>query len=140
MALWQYHFHLFPVAGKTFSSTILDSRNSTDIFSKELPRGKSWSKHICIFGREDATCVEVLVNNGAIEEISVRLDLRSITEKQLLCIAEFAAANQLVTFYENESASIGQSVTVANMLAAIKKSPAYAFVKDPYKFLAEMDK
>ena len=99
MSIWQFHFQLIPIREEYFSPSILSDCNSTEILSKEFPREKSWSENWCLFGNIDETCVKIYRKNSVIEDISVRIDMRSITKSQLSCIIEFATVNQLQMLY-----------------------------------------
>jgi len=137
MAVWQFYFQLLPVEGENLSLRILDNCNSVDIFREELPQKQSWSKNIRLFGHDDKTCVEVFVCNAVIEKVLVRIDLRSITRKQLECIVKFAAVNHLRMSYNDGKSGneIITGVTLENILSAVQASAAYAFVRNPHDFI-----
>ena len=137
MAIWQFYFQLLPVEGENLSLRILDNCNSVDIFREELPQKQSWSKNIRLFGHDDKTCVEVFVRNAVIEKVLVRIDLRSITKKQLECIVKFATVNCLQMSYNDDKrgSKIITSVTLEGILSAMQASAAYAFVSNPHDFI-----
>lgn len=101
MAIWQYQLFLLPKEEiKSYFKNDLfiseDDLNEIDwwkyselkpmdfsVFSKILPQSKSWSDDITIYGNVDSDCIEVIVENNKIKEVSIRIDLR-YSNKQLI--------------------------------------------------------
>lgn len=46
-----------------------------------LEKQTSWTKDIVQYGNEDETCIQFLYENGSLEEVNCRLDLRSLSKK-----------------------------------------------------------
>lgn len=112
MAIWQYQFYMVPEEelDSYFRNEDLISYEdlseiewwkyrqlditSFDTFISLLPKKKSWSKDIIIFGDDDSSCIEILLEKNRIVEISIRVDLRLdyINFINLLC--EYALNNK----------------------------------------------
>ena len=136
MAIWQTVFYLYCTYGKIR----MDDINSIEKLSSRFPEKTSWSKNIRQFGDLDSTCIEFCYDNietsNEIEEISVRLDLRSLTEEQVKSICSFACDNNLLA-RSNEDVL---EPTVDGLKKIIKQSDACRFIKDPEQFLREISR
>lgn len=95
MAIWQYHITVVPQEeiesyfnNKSFVK--IEAIESIDWWKYRkmeinqfidlenlLPVKKSWSNDIILFGSEESNCIEVLMSNNKVEEISIRIDLRA---------------------------------------------------------------
>ncbi|MBQ4274534.1 MAG: hypothetical protein IJB94_06160 [Clostridia bacterium] len=134
MAIWQLHFQLIPINGKKCDQNILLSDASTSILTSELPATVSWNEEDKLFGDLDATCVEIVFYHSAIDEISVRLDIRSLFQKQLNAIIEFARFNNLQILYNEKTIP----ATADNVCTMIRQCDALRFLKNPQQFLKEL--
>lgn len=98
MAIWQTYFSL----NNDQRQIILHDEQLKSVTELSLlfPEKTSWSKNIRQFGDLDSTCIEFIYENielsKGICEISVRLDLRSITTEELQTICIFACKNDLL--------------------------------------------
>jgi len=122
MAVWQYHIFIVPEEEiksffKDAMSITNDDLNEIDwwkysqldldkfkIFEKLLMRKKSWSKDIILFGEEDSDCVEILMDNKKIVEVSARIDLRHNYKNILNNLCDFAQSNNCI--FLNDSLNI----------------------------------
>jgi hypothetical protein len=134
MAVWQLHFRLIPINGKKYDQNILLSDASTSILTAELPVTASWNEEDKLFGDLDITCVEIAFYHSVIDEISVRLDIRSLSEKQLDAIIQFARFNDLQILYNEKAVP----VTTDNVYTMIRQCDALRFLKNPKRFLTEL--
>ena len=134
MAVWQLHFRLIPINGKKYDQNILLSDASTSILTAELPVTASWNEEDKLFGDLDTTCVEIVFYHSAIDEISVRLDIRSLFQKQLNAIIEFARFNNLQILYNEKTIP----ATADNVCTMIRQCDALRFLKNPQQFLTEL--
>ena len=134
MAIWQLHFQLIPTNGEKYDQNILLSDASTSILTAELPATASWNEEDKLFGDLDATCVEIVFYHSAIDEISVRLDIRSLFQKQLNAIIEFARFNNLQILYNEKTIP----ATADNVCTMIRQCDALRFLKNPQQFLKEL--
>lgn len=134
MAIWQLHFQLIPTNGEKYDQNILLSDASTSILTSELPATVSWNEEDKLFGDLDATCVEIVFYHSAIDEISVRLDIRSLFQKQLNAIIEFARFNNLQILYNEKTIP----ATADNVCTMIRQCDALRFLKNPQQFLKEL--
>lgn len=112
MALWQYQFHIIPKKNfevlfgdayfEEFNDELFDdepywklSQFKKEKFSsiqKFLPRNKSWSNEIELYGNTDSNCLEVYFDRyNHVSSVSFRLDFQTdyqkiLDELILLCI------------------------------------------------------
>ena len=134
MAVWQLHFRLIPIDGKKYDQNILLSDASTSILTAELPATASWNEDDKVFGNLDSTCVEIAFYHSVIDEISVRLDIRSLSQKQLNAIIEFARFNNLQILYNEKTIP----VTTDHVCTMIRQCDALRFLKNPQQFFKEL--
>lgn len=83
-----------------WKETHLD-KSTFDVFGNVLPRGKSWSDDIHLFGSTDSNCIEIIEDNGKVSEIIARLDMRTDYDTVLSTLVEFAIQNSMYLF-DNE--------------------------------------
>ncbi len=133
MAIWQVPFLLVKKEGGYAIDSFLVSLQT---LSMHFPEKPSWSNCLRQFGDVESTCLEIsFENTDIISEIELRVDIRSITLPQLCAICEFAKANDLVLNYEDEF----YEATTDKFLTILKNSNAYQFVKDPIKFIKQIE-
>ncbi len=140
MALWQYTFQILPKESVEVLSSDYHFEKSESGFDDEpywrlnpvnkiffhsiqkvLPKNKSWSNEIELYGSQESNCFEVLFNNkDEILSVSFRIDFRSNYEKILSQIVEFCILNSLVIL--NEDISI-VPLNIEQVLNIIEKSP-----------------
>lgn len=120
MAIWQYTFHVLPKESVEilpadsyfekeedgFDDEFYWEMESKDKhffhFMKEiLPKNKSWSNKVDLYGNQESNCFEVLSNNeGKVISVSFRIDFRNNYEKVLSQIIEFCYLNGLIIIDE----------------------------------------
>ena len=124
-----------------------------ETLSKVLPRRKSWSNDIIQFGNLDSTCVEISLYDNDDDEISVRIDLRNCSRKEIESILEFATKNNLVIAVNTRKFDPSRdadrildpiyefySPTKDNIRTIIESSAAFRFCKNPVEFLENLQK
>ena len=131
MAIWQVPITFIPQKCDENSNAVL--LNSLNELSAVLPEEKSWCSSIRQYGSIDSTCLEIFFENGA-PEVSLRIDMRSVTEKELSAIADFAGENG----YKAKCADEVFAPTLENFIRIISESDANRFVNDPCGFLGEL--
>lgn len=118
MAIWQHHMYLLPrqeVESYFGTPTSIDFEAFNEIdwwknhrftladfesFDSILPRNKSWNENLILFGEESSTCIEILLLEGKISEVSIRIDLRKDNTLFLKRISEFAHFNNCIFWDE----------------------------------------
>lgn len=123
MALWQYTFQVLPKESIEVLSPDHYLKKGVSGFDDEpywklnpvnkivfhsiqeiLPKNKSWSNEIELYGNQESNCFEVLFDNrGEVLSASFRIDFRSSYEKILSQIIEFCILNGLVILNEDLS-------------------------------------
>jgi len=147
MAIWQYAFNIIPrdtaIMGnaKTEREDVIFwngysvSEDSILKISKSLKPEKSWSDHIKQYGVLDKTCIEFSFEDGVLEEVSVRIDLRNITSELVNEIIDFIRSNDAIIL-SNEGALFEPSKK--EIITMIKSSEACKFVVNPREFLSNL--
>ncbi|MDF2690921.1 MAG: hypothetical protein K0S29_776 [Gammaproteobacteria bacterium] len=106
-----------------------------NIFFWILPKKKSWSKGLWIWGDEEENDIQVsLLENNCIESIRFRLDLRKSVDDLKLKLIEVAIKLDCYLFLPEFKSIIAPEITALN--EAIAHSNAARFVNDPKKFLS----
>lgn len=127
MAVWQVTISLVKKEG-VFSYSMSELWNSISELIEYFPEEKSWCDSIRQFGKLDSTCIEI---DTECEEITLRIDLRSITQGQLDAIIGFSNSNELKISYEEQI----YEPTLGNFVQIIKASNAFRFLNNPKGFL-----
>jgi hypothetical protein len=113
MAIWQYVFTVIPcgsVSNGSFKPTLdedglfetepywLITKVSTQPFNQIeqiLPKGKSWSENLLVFGDLQSNCFEVLFEGDLVVSVSFRIDYTSDYGEVLSSLIEFCIMNGL---------------------------------------------
>lgn len=118
MALWQYTFHVLP--GESVAlSPLLNFKEDQDGFDDEpfwrysrlersffykidniLPKRKSWSSEIDLYGNPESNCFEVLFEENYVSSVSFRIDFTNNYEKVLIDLIEFCILHSLIILNE----------------------------------------
>ena len=137
MAIWQYHFFLIPgkeaidlksaTEGDDFDDSIFwEGKNcSVEFFAPLtdlLPRNKSWSNEIELFGKEDETCVELFIERGKVVSSTCRIDFRFDFEFFLSKLTEFCLENDIVLIDEGINLL---PLDIPIIVLTIENSPQY---------------
>ena len=94
VAVWQFQCNIIPLREN------IDKLDCDEIISWQgvsqpkinlyfLEREKGWSTDIVQYGKTEETCIEFLFAKNELEEISCRLDLRTLTKYELTQIIEY---------------------------------------------------
>lgn len=118
MAIWQYRFTVIPKdsissdsfephydAEGLFEDDIYWSNFPTSVslfqeFEKVLPKGKSWSKDLLLFGSQESNCLEVYVEDENVTSVSLRVDFSNNYEAFLRSAIEFVYLKGLLLLGE----------------------------------------
>ena len=118
MAIWQYTFFIIPnnnVSLDNFSPIIDEeglfndnlywTNKETHIsFFEEIgniiPKNKSWSQQIVLFGKENTNCIEVYNENEYVTSVSFRVDFRTDYSSILKQIVSFLRKKDLLLIDE----------------------------------------
>ena len=146
MAIWQVNFTVIPkekelvflglpekdVSWEGYS--IKDE--SLKIISKVLIPEKSWCKEIKQFGGLEESCLELYYHENTIEEIRLRIDLRSISLNLLEQIITFLQTNNAVLLTDEDK--IIQPI-IEGIIKEVKNSKANKFLTNPEGFLKRLN-
>jgi hypothetical protein len=128
MATWQADFEVvLPPSGV--------GESFTQQVSVLLPPARSWNDDLRLFGEEDGLCLKVWFERGVVDEVTLRVDLRTPERKLLTrlleCLRDADCKLRLETW----------DVIAAEPLpffAALRSSAAFRFVEDPRDFLRQL--
>ena len=143
MALWQFHCYIIPRENRNLNEKSCDE----DILSWKkhtiptaridfLEKQTSWTEDIVQYGKDDETCIQFLYEEGLLEEISCRLDLRSLSRKMLEQVMEYINKIEGMILYENKI----YFSNINDMVELIKKSNANKFCQNPMNYFDELSK
>lgn len=115
MSIWQHQIFILPKEeldsffSNSYSLTIEDFDNINwwryriitlkeikYTFSKLLPKEKSWSEDLIVFGDENSNCFKVFLEEEIPIELSARIDLRDINYEFIDLLISFAKKKDLV--------------------------------------------
>ncbi|MBL6990993.1 MAG: hypothetical protein ISR65_14505 [Bacteriovoracaceae bacterium] len=107
-----------------------------DILSKELPKNKSWSTDIQLWGKEDTHCFELLYEKGDLEEISARIDLRNFNDNLIHLISRLSSLLDAIAICES-----GKIIEASykDIMKEISVSNANKFLNNPIKYLDDLE-
>jgi len=119
MALWQYTFFIVPNtdllnlpigANSNKNLEYFDFKefwmhkpfkpDYFDCFERLLPKNKSWSRSIVLFGKEDTNCIEVLIEHDIVINLTVRIDYTTRYKCLLAELIEFCILKGFVILDE----------------------------------------
>jgi hypothetical protein len=130
MAVWQADFEVVPPSaglGAEFLSGV----------ARVLSPAPSWSPDLLLFGQEDGHRVDVLSENGAIAEVTLRVDLRNpdpaFLVRLLDCLRESGCELRTESGY-------AVAADPQQFFDALRSSQAFQFVKDPHGFFDRLSK
>jgi hypothetical protein len=154
VATWQFDFHLVPRTNierrfdgvpVTLSKEDYDQTNwwnGTDLLhefevslSALLPKGHSWDPQQATWGAEDGDRFDVLREGHQIAEVYGRLDVRNLSLAFLNRVVELARRHELLVVTEGRHLL---RPSVKEFLRAISRSPSFAYISDPERFLREL--
>lgn len=140
MAIWQYNFTLIPRASLSDKSLNVhfdkDGLFEDDIYwdlvpinidffsdiDAIIPKGKSWSNNIILFGNEEANCFEVYKDEQKVKSVSFRVDFTSNYEDFLRGVIEFALLRNLLIVDEGYNILEPNFLSINNL---IESSPQF---------------
>ncbi len=142
MAAWQATFHLVP-PGRAISETEGPDDTAPIVLTHQAKANElsietrsSWSTTIDAWGSDDGNSFEISRENDQVTSIRVRFDLRGTIREFAKGVLSFASRNQLL-FFDWEAKELFEP-TPALLAAAIERSSAFRYVKDPRAFLQSL--
>ncbi len=150
MATWQYYLHLIPrpaligLFGSVPKYLDSDTFNDTDWWSEYscsdyeaalgslLKESGSWSETIGNWGDDDGNFISVILEDGRVAEIGVRLDVRALDPNFVKGLCKFSRQCDCLFFTEDLKL---MEPAPRLLLDEIVRSDAFAFVSDPVGFL-----
>ncbi len=130
MAIWQLIFNL--VSAKfPYNNCINIKNDSLELLCKTLPYKKSWTNEIDLYGEIDGTCLEVFYVNYAVDDITVKLDIRNLQKNHIMAIYEFAKINNLKILFEE----VVYDFNANKIIDIIEGSTTKSFLHNPREFL-----
>jgi hypothetical protein len=148
MAAWQVDFYLVPRAAIGAAATILtpseldsadwwavaafpsDYHRRLDVVAS---RGESWTAQIETWGREDGNRIDVALEDGRVQSVIVRVDVRRLDSRFGAALIDFV--RKLGALLVRRDGLIVEP-TIAAYAGALRSSNAWRFANDPTAFLA----
>jgi len=100
-----------------------------------LPEGKGWIPELRVWGNDESSDIQVPYENGIIESIHMRLDLREDISQLIAQVVNLADELDCDLLIPGEKRIIKPNIFELN--GAASESNAARFVKDPRGFLEE---
>jgi len=128
MAAWQADFILVPTSGALSS----EYRRRLDTV---LPRGRSWSAEIELWGTEEGSRIDVMHDADGTVELFARFDMRAPDPVLWERFLEFVRREGLLM-----EDVFGRRIepVLSEFSLALRGSPAFQFVEDPRAFLRRL--
>ena len=116
-----------------------DQKLDFSLFEKVATETKSWSKGIRVWGKEHESAIEVLFeeeNKKQVVEVSAKIDLRG--DYLSFCLKLVELAKQVNCWIYILSTNQCFAPDMNTLLAFLRKSLAYKYMKNPEKALKEL--
>ena len=144
MAVWQVNFSLISENLKENFKEVVPSESCVEHLTKDsvtnvsevLPKGKSWTEDLIVYGNIDSTCVLLVHKEGSLRRVSVRFDVRTLRKEELISIVDFINTNKLKIIHDNKVIE----PTIGNIVQIIKDSDALKFCKNPHQYISGLNK
>lgn len=141
MALWQFDCYIVSrekcVTGVDLSDENIlswEKDNISIVKINFLEKQKSWTEDIVQYGKGDETCIQLLYEDGLLEEVSCRFDLRSLSKKMLEKILDYVQEIEGMIFYEGKI----YYPSIDEIVKLMKKSKANKFCQNPGNYFEEL--
>lgn len=140
LAVWQFHCYIISlkkISDKLCHDKMISWKDIENplINPDFLERQKSWSTDIVQYGNIDRTCIEFIYDKDKLEEISCRLDLRTLTRHDLIQIVEYVQSIG-ACFLVNDRVYLPE---LEIMVPLIKRSNANLYCKSPPEYFKSID-
>ena len=132
MAIWQIDFNVIDKNKKNTDEDIC-YWNKEPVGADEvmfLAKEASWSKDIIQFGSLESTCIELLLEDSRVVEVSIRLDLRTLNKTLLSDVIDYIKRIDANIYY-NDEIIVPLYENFANIIMA---SDAYKYCSNPVLF------
>ena len=103
------------------------------LLSEVLPRGKSWHTDLKVWGNQEYSDIQVWDEDGSVESISIRLDLREDTNSLLAKVVNLAIELNCVLFIPGSKGVLEPNVFELNEI--MNNSNAAKYVNNPDDYL-----
>ncbi|WP_282611407.1 hypothetical protein, partial [Pelagibius sp. Alg239-R121] len=150
MALWQFCIELIPEQWIALNQQKITNYYTNDgwdfgdawrnydleievIVDGYMPRGKSWSDQMVLWGHDERHDIQLYRDNDQIEGLTIRIDLREDAKAMILTAVSIAQELCCDILVGDERKAIAPSVD--ELAKAAARSNAARFVRDPYKFV-----
>ena len=157
MAIWQIPIELVPekwAEENEYRTSLLYDEDGYDttcawienqptedldvIFSNLLPKAKSWSEDLVIWGSDKKHDISVWEEEGVITSIGLRIDLRENITSLMTGFCDASIKLNCVLFIPGQEVMFKPNVF--ELKQYIFKSNAAKYVSDPYGYLNELSK
>lgn len=143
MAIWQFDCYIAP--GRNADNNIKLEMEEMVAWGKQdtsieridfLEKQESWSAEISQYGKEEETCIKFFYEDGVLEGINCRLDLRSLTKEMLERILDYVRKIEGFIFYDNKIFP----PNIEEIVELMKCSNANKFCQNPMNYFGDLSK
>lgn len=110
--------------------------NIEDEIEKYFSRSASWHDDLVCFGAEEKTDIQLWFDDGEIDELQIRIDMRENFVSLINCIAQIASALSCCIFVPSQQKVIEPEAM--EILRCAKLSSSYLYVKNPDAWFEEI--
>lgn len=155
MAIWQFDIQLIPskvVAESPDRFEVIVDENGidntnwwlenqpcldlNDLISSSFPPLDSWSTDLFRWGKEEGVLFEAFIENGKVNEILIRIDVRNLAHEQLKEMLKLIIALDCHIYIFDSEDVIAAEYNL--LLEHLRKSRAMMLVEDPKGWLASL--
>ena len=152
MAVWQFKIALIPKRWLDAGGSVADlvSKDGWETakawegaradallarIDRILPRGKSWSPSLTVWGTEEGSDIQLFEERGSVESLNVRFDLRRPGMALFKSVFDLAQDCDLAVLDMSRKRAV---LNVNELVRAAAESDAAHFVLDPASFLDQL--
>lgn len=141
LAVWQFPCNIIPMREK-FDKLSRDEMLTWKGIPQPtveigfLEKGNSWSPNIILYGNTEETCIEFFYDQDELEDIFCRLDLRTLTKKNLINIVKYVQDIGACFLVDDKVYQPELEV----MIDVMKQSAANRYCKNPIEYLGSIGK
>ncbi len=140
MAIWQFQCNIIPTrvnVNRLSRDEVISWKGVSQPSHKItfLEQEKSWSKDIIQYGKSEETCIEFIYIDNMLDEISCRLDLRSLTKTNLISLIEYVQEIGAMFLVGD----MIYSPQIEDMLESMRNSAANQYCKNPVDYILSLN-
>lgn len=154
MAVWQFKAALIPTdwvnRNQDISALFIDGSfdgtpawagftradSLSAVFNEAFARGNCWSPDLTAWGDEESNDIHLWREQGHVDEVSVRIDMRIVDQRFIETVMEIANQFELSMLLMESKKNIGTDIN--KLMEEAGSSRAAAFARDPVGYLKSL--